>query len=142
MWHKLCECTDTWIVIFVTHSNMTSAAPSFSFFPFWKQSQHHRERHKGGHVWKVYRDYINHLIWFDLKIQYNLIGTTKISDLRMVMRSLFFSRIKIIFWKVLRMDILIYIFYLPWSDNFDLFELPSIVGSGHNSDVIQEMDDW
>ena len=93
------------------------------------------------YLYSTIAQYINQIIWFDLKIQYNLIGTTKISDLRMVMRSLFFSRIKIIFWKVLRMDILIYIFYLPWSDNFDLFELPSMVGSGHNSDVIQEMDD-
>ena len=27
------------------------------FFPLWKQTQHHRERRSGGHVWKGYREY-------------------------------------------------------------------------------------
>ena len=44
-------------VIFVTLSNMTSATPSFPFFPLWEQTQHHRERGGGGHIWKGYSDY-------------------------------------------------------------------------------------
>ena len=57
---------------------MTSAAPSFTFFPFWKQSQHHRERRSGRHIWKGYKyqwfwgcdfDYIKNISNFIFVIQ-------------------------------------------------------------------------
>ena len=48
-----------YIIIFVSLSNMTHAAPSFRFFPLWQHTQHHRERERrsGCHICKGYRNY-------------------------------------------------------------------------------------
>ena len=41
----------SWVaIISVPLLNMTHAAPSFSFFPLWQQTQHHRERRSGCQV--------------------------------------------------------------------------------------------
>jgi len=54
LWHAACLILRTLLsLIFVTLSNMTSAAPSFPFFPFWKQNQYHRERRS----WKLYKHF-------------------------------------------------------------------------------------
>ena len=64
------EIVYTLVIKFVTLSNMTSAAPSYPFFPFSKQSQHQGERRCGGHVWKGYRDYYVKTRSTDLSLRY------------------------------------------------------------------------
>ena len=66
-------------VISVPLSNMTHAAPSFPFFPLWQQTQHHRERRSGCHIWNGYRDYKSVGIWFSdvcsLKLVFRVLFT-------------------------------------------------------------------